>query len=320
MADIYIPDNDRYTKMPYQRCGRSGLKLPLISLGLWHNFGDNSDFGVQAQMLRTAFDLGITHFDAANNYGPPPWSAEINLGKHLKNDFSAHRDELLISTKAGYFGWEGPYGDWGSRKYLIASLDRSLKNLGLDYVDIFYHHRASDDDPIEETMGALADIVRQGKVLYVGISNYNPVQAVKAEAELNKHHMHCLISQPRYSMLYRNMEKAGLFETLDELGIGSISYSPLERGMLTSKFLNGKYDKPLTEQQQAQLKIAVQLNEIAKARGQSLSQMALAFNLRKVTSVLIGASRPEQIIENAGALKNLAFDDRELVAIENLIE
>lgn len=326
----YIPADTRYDHMTYRRCGKSGIKLPAISLGLWHNFGNITPFGVQQSLLRTAFDNGITHFDLANNYGPPYGEAERNFGVHMQRDWKPHRDELIISTKAGYDMWEGPYGNFGSRKYLIASLDQSLKRMNVDYVDIFYHHRPDPDTPLEETMGALDHIVRSGKALYVGISNYGPERAAEAIKILKEMGTPCLIHQPSYSMFNRGIE-GGLTDVLREEGVGCICFAPLQNGLLTTKYLNGipadsraahdpRYLKPsaITEDKLAKVRA---LNEIAKARGQELSQMALAWVLRDevVTSALIGASRPEQIIENVKCLDAGAFTAEELAAIDAIL-
>ena len=326
----YIPAPTRYDAMTYRRCGRSGLKLPVISLGLWHNFGDITPFGVQQSILRTAFDNGITHFDLANNYGPPYGEAERNFGMHMLRDWKPHRDELVISTKAGYDMWPGPYGNFGSRKYLISSLDQSLKRMNLDYVDIFYHHRPDPDTPIEETMGALDQIVRSGKALYVGISNYKPDQAREAIRVLRALGTPCLIHQPSYSMLNRWIED-GLTDVLREEQVGCICFAPLQNGLLTGKYLNGipadsraahdpRYLKPSQITEDKLRKIAA-LAEIATARGQKLSQMALAWVLRDevVTSALIGASRPEQILENVKALDAAPFTAEELAQIDAIL-
>jgi len=314
---------DRYSQMKYARCGRSGLKLPLISLGLWHNFGGSYVFENAREMVLKSFDLGITHFDLANNYGPPAGSAEETFGKILKSDLAGYRDELIISTKAGYYMWPGPYGDWGSKKYLIASLDQSLKRMGLDYVDIFYSHRPDPDTPLEETMGALDLVVRQGKALYAGISSYNAETTKQAAAILKRLGTPCLIHQPYYNMLDRWIEN-GLQEVLDEEGIGSIAFCPLAQGLLTGKYL---LDTPQgarlasREIPEASLKKVRLLNDFAAQRGQSLAQMALAWVLRggKVTSALIGASRFSQIEENAGALSNLEFSKEELDGIDGIL-
>lgn len=327
----YQPAETRYDTMVYRRCGRSGLNLPAVSLGLWHNFGGDSIFENMREMCRTAFDLGITHFDLANNYGPPPGSAEENFGKILKTDFDGLRDELIISTKAGYGMWPGPYGEWGSRKYLLASLDQSLKRMGLDYVDIFYSHRVDPDTPLEETMGALDAAVRQGKALYVGISSYNSERTSEAAEILRELGTPCLIHQPSYSMLNRWTEGDRLLDTLDEEGIGCIAFSPLAQGMLTSKYLKGvpagsrakagKSFKMDFLNKETVARVSA-LNDIAKERGQSLAQMAIAWVLRdeRMTSALIGASRPEQISEIAAAVQNTAFSKKELKEIDKHAE
>ncbi len=326
----YQPDEHRYDAMPYRRCGRSGLVLPALSLGLWHNFGGVDRLEDARAMVRRAFDLGITHFDLANNYGPPPGSAEETFGRILQSDLAGYRDELIISTKAGYEMWPGPYGDGGSRKYLLASLDQSLGRLGLDYVDIFYHHRPDADTPLEESMRALHQAVRQGKALYVGLSNYPAERTREAVDILRDLGTPYLIHQPRYSMFDRWIED-GLLDVLDETGMGSIVYSPLAQGLLTNKYLGGipedsRAAKPhgflqrdaVTEAKVAQVR---RLNEIAGARGQSLAQMALAWVLRhpQVTSALIGTSRVGQLEDNVAALNNLAFSDDELHAIEEIL-
>ena len=320
---------DRYESMPYRTCGKSGLKLPSITLGLWHNFGDATPMETQREMLRTAFDLGITHFDLANNYGPPAGSAETNFGEHLRRDFRPYRDELIISSKAGWQMWPGPYGSGGgSRKYLLASLDQSLKRMGLDYVDIFYSHRFDPDTPLEETCGALASAVQQGKALYVGISSYSAGKTREAAALLRQMGVPLRIHQPSYSLLNRWVEEE-LLDTLQAEGVGCIAFSPLAQGLLTDKYLNGvpedaRINRPgggsfsqdhLSEQN---LKHVRALNAIALARGQSLAQMAVAWVLRQpgLSSALIGASRASQIVELVGALKNLAFSDEELAAID----
>jgi len=327
----YLPAPTRYDSMTYRRCGRSGLKLPGISLGLWHNFGGDSVYENMRDMCRTAFDLGITHFDLANNYGPPPGSAEENFGKILKTDFRGLRDELIVSTKAGYGMWPGPYGEWGSRKYLLSSLDQSLKRMGLDYVDIFYSHRFDPDTPLEETMGALDAAVRQGKALYVGISSYNSERTAEAAELLRGLGTPCVIHQPSYSMLNRWTENDHLLDTLGEEGIGCIAFSPLAQGMLTNKYLKGvpagsraKAGKSfrmdfLNKETVARVSA---LNDIAKSRDQSLAQMAIAWVLRdeRMTSALIGASRPEQITEIVGALKNTTFSKKELKEIDKYAE
>lgn len=326
---MYIADKDRYNKLEYARCGKSGLKLPRVSLGLWHNFGDNNDFKTMQKLCFTAFDNGITHFDLANNYGPPYGSAEINFGRILKQDLKKYRDELLISTKAGYGMWEGPYGNWGSRKYLIASLDQSLKRMGLEYVDIFYHHRMDKDTPLEETMGALNQIVQSGKALYVGLSNYDGETLAKASEILIQMHCPFIINQNRYSIFDRTIENNGLKEMAHKLNKGIIAFSPLAQGLLTDRYLKGipedsriKTDgrflkaEILTEKKLTQI---ANLNEIAKQRGQSLAQMALAWILKDniVTSVLIGASKPEQILMNLEAMNNIAFSSEELKLIDD---
>lgn len=326
---MYIADKDRYNKLEYARCGKSGLKLPRVSLGLWHNFGDNNDFKTMQKLCFTAFDNGITHFDLANNYGPPYGSAEINFGRILRQDLKKYRDELLISTKAGYDMWEGPYGNWGSRKYLIASLDQSLKRMGLEYVDIFYHHRMDKDTPLEETMGALNQIVQSGKALYVGLSNYDGETLAKASEILTQMHCPFIINQNRYSIFDRTIENNGLKEMAHKLNKGIIAFSPLAQGLLTDRYLKGipedsriKTDgrflkaEILTEKKLIQI---ANLNEIAKQRGQSLAQMALAWILKDniVISVLIGASKPEQILMNLEAMNNIAFSSEELKLIDD---
>jgi len=322
----YFPNQERYETMTFRRCGRSGLQLPLVSLGLWHNFGGYSAFENSRQMLRTAFDLGITHFDLANNYGPPPGSAEENFGRIFEQDFRPYRDELILSTKAGYYMWQGPYGEWGSRKYLIASLDQSLKRMGLDYVDIFYSHRYDPNTPLEETMQALDQVVRQGKALYVGISSYGPEKTREAVQILNDLGTPCLIHQSSYSMLNRWVEDE-LLDVLEDTGIGLIAFSPLAQGMLSDKYLDGipedsriKRGGALDESQLTEdnIRRIKALNEIAKRRNQTLAQMALAWVLRdeRVVSVLVGASKPEQVVENVEALNNLAFSAEELAEIE----
>ncbi|QUS06606.1 L-glyceraldehyde 3-phosphate reductase [Klebsiella aerogenes] len=327
---VYQASNTRYQAMEYRRCGRSGLKLPAISLGLWHNFGDETQVENSRQLLRHAFDLGITHFDLANNYGPPPGSAESNFGRILKEDFLPYRDELIISSKAGYTMWDGPYGDWGSRKYLVASLNQSLKRMGLEYVDIFYHHRPDPETPLEETMRALDHLVRQGKALYVGLSNYPLEQARQAIAILNDLGTPCLIHQPKYSMFERWVEE-GLLAMLQAEGVGSIVFSPLAGGQLTNRYLNGippdsraasnsRFLQP--EQLTAErLEKVRQLDAIAESRGQKLSQMALAWVLRedKVTSVLIGASKTAQLDDAVGMLSNRQFSAEECAAIDAIL-
>jgi L-glyceraldehyde 3-phosphate reductase len=322
----YVAAQNRYDEMTYRRCGRSGVKLPLISLGLWHNFGDDRPPDTQRAILRAAFDRGITHFDLANNYGPPYGSAEMNFGQALRADLKPYRDELFISTKAGWDMWPGPYGEFGSRKYLLASLDQSLARLGLDYVDVFYSHRFDPDTPLEETMGALDAAVRQGKALYAGISSYSAERTANAAQILRDLGTPLLIHQPSYSMLNRWIE-GGLLETLEEEGIGCIAFSPLAQGMLTGKYLDGVPADSrmaegsslsrdwLTEQNVTHIRA---LDDIAKRRGQSLAQMALAWCLRdpRVTSVLIGASSVAQLDENLGALRTLGFDEEELAEID----
>lgn len=323
----YLADENRYEKMEYNYTGNSGLKLPAISLGLWHNFGGVDTLENARKMLRKAFDLGITHFDLANNYGPPAGSAEETMGILLEKDFGPYRDELIISSKAGYYMWPGPYGDWGSRKYLISSLDQSLMRMGLDYVDIFYHHRPDPDTPLEETIGALKQIQDQGKALYVGISNYNSAQTKKAAEVAERMGVKLLLNQYNYSIFDRWSEEENLLGTLEDVGMGSIIYSPLAQGLLTDKYLGGipedsraakesgflKKDS-ITEEKLEKVR---QLNDIAADRGQSLSQMALAWILEQgATSVLVGASKVEQIIENVGTLNNTGFTNEELAAIE----
>ncbi|EOV9708452.1 L-glyceraldehyde 3-phosphate reductase [Cronobacter malonaticus] len=327
---IYQADPARYATMEYRRCGHSGLKLPAISLGLWHNFGDTTLVETSRQLLRRSFDLGITHFDLANNYGPPPGSAESNFGRILKEDFLPYRDELIISTKAGYTMWDGPYGDWGSRKYLISSLDQSLKRMGLEYVDIFYHHRPDPETPLEETMRALDHIVRQGKALYVGISNYPADRAREAIDLLAQLGTPCVIHQPKYSMFERWVED-GLLDLLQEKGVGSIAFSPLAGGQLTDRYLNGipadsraasgsRFLNPdqITPEKLEKVR---KLNDLAVKRGQKLSQMALAWVLRdeKVTSVLIGASKTSQIDDAVGMLAKRTFTAEERQAIEAIL-
>ena len=323
---MYHPEPQRYQRMTFDRCGRSGLRLPKISLGLWQNFGGPVVRDHAREMVLKSFDQGITHFDLANNYGPPPGSAEENFGRILASDLAAHRDELIISTKAGYLMWEGPYGEWGSRKYLLASLDQSLKRMGLDYVDIFYSHRVDPDTPLEETMGALDTAVRSGKALYVGISSYGPEKTRDAAAILRELKTPFIIHQPSYSLLNRWVEN-GLLDTLDEEGIGCIAFSPLAQGLLTDRYLvgvpessraaqNGSFNKALlSEENLANVRA---LNEIARRRGQSLAQMAIAWVLKRptVTSALIGASRWSQIEECLGAVKNIQFDSAELAEID----
>lgn len=326
----YLPNHTRYDHMTYRRCGRSGLSLSAISLGLWHNFGGVDVFENYRAILRAAFDAGITHFDLANNYGPPPGSAEENFGILLKKDFAAHRDELIISSKAGYLMWSGPYGEWGSRKYLIASCDQSLKRMGLEYVDIFYSHRPDPNTPLEETMGALDSIVRQGKALYVGISNYSAEDAARAIAILKQLGTPCLIHQPKYSMLERWVE-GGLLDVLQESGVGCIPFSPLAQGLLTDKYLKEiPHDSRAAKEhgflKKSQLtpqtleKIG-KLNELAIQRGQTLAQMALAWLLKdnRITSVLIGASRVSQLHDSLKCLENQHFGADELAHIETIL-
>ena len=327
----YTPSETRYDAMRYNRCGRSGLRLPAISLGLWHNFGGVDTLENARAMVRRAFDLGITHFDLANNYGPPPGSAEETFGRLLRQDLAAYRDELVISTKAGYWMWNGPYGEWGSRKYLLASLDQSLRRLGLEYVDIFYHHRPDPETPLEETMGALDQAVRSGKALYAGISNYEPEETRRASAILRELGTPCLIHQPSYNMFHRWVEN-GLLDALAETGTGCIVFSPLAQGMLTDRYLreipaDSRAAKPhgflrpeqLTEERLAKVR---RLNDLAKTRGQTLAQMALAWCLRwpAVTSALIGASRPAQIEDAVGVLRSTGFTAEELAAIEGILK
>ena len=325
---LYVAADDRYATTSYARVGRSGLKIPRISLGLWNNFGHDRPLDTQRAILRRAFDLGITHFDLANNYGPPPGSAESNYGAIHAKDFKPYRDELVLSTKAGYNMWTGPYQDWGSRKYLLSSLDASLSRMGVDYVDVFYHHRPDPETPIEETMGALASAVQSGKALYAGISNYNPEQTRAAAAALGEHGIHLLIHQPRYNMFDRHIER-GLFPVLDELGIGSIVFSPLAQGLLTDRYLKGMppdsraanspflSEANLTDEY---LDRARALNEIAAARGQSLAQLALTWVLRhpQVTSALIGASSVTQLEDSFAAASAPGLTSDELAAIEPL--
>ena len=326
-----IPDEHRYENMVYRRCGASGILLPAISLGLWHNFGDITPFGQQQSVLRAAFDSGITHFDLANNYGPPAGEAETNFGRLMDIDWKPHRDELFLSTKAGYGMWDGPYGDWGSRKYLISSLDQSLKRMHVDYVDVFYHHRPDPETPIEETMGALDQIVRSGKALYVGISNYKPEQARLAIQELKRLGTPCLIHQPSYSMLNRWIED-GLTDVLREEKVGCICFAPLANGLLTGKYLDGipadsrmakdsRYLKPAALTDEKLNKIRA-LKDIAEARGQKLHHLALQWVLRDpvVTTALIGASRPEQIVDNLSILSAPPLTEEELGKIERILK
>jgi len=328
----YLPNPNRYKSMPYRRCGKSGLMLPTISLGLWHNFGAIDSLENARTILKLAFDNGITHFDLANNYGPPPGSAEETFGKIFNDDFKSYRDELIISTKAGWGMWEGPYGDWGSKKYLVASLDQSLKRMGLDYVDIFYHHRPDPQTPLEETMGALDLIVRQGKALYVGISSYSASETEAAIAVLNRLGTPCLIHQPKYSMFDRWVE-GGLLDVLGDNGVGCIPFSPLAQGLLTDKYLKGipegsraashRGNGAIEEDAITPEKIAkvVKLNELAHKRGQDLAQMALSWILKddRITSVLIGVSKPEQVLDSIKCLENISFSADELNAINNIL-
>jgi len=326
----YIPSSDRYKAMEYNRSGKSGLLLPAVSLGLWHNFGFVDDYEIARDIILKAFDSGITHFDLANNYGPPPGSAETNFGRILNKDLKSYRDELVISTKAGYYMWPGPYGEWGSRKYLITSLDQSLHRMGLEYVDIFYSHRPDPDTPLEETMSALYHAVRSGKALYAGISNYDPEMTRKACSILREMGTPCLIHQPKYSMLVRNMED-GLLDVLEEEGVGCIPFSPLAQGLLTDKYLKGipagsRADKPhgflersaITKELVDKLR---KLNELAKKRDQSLAQMALSWILRdnRITSVLIGASSVSQLQNSMACLNNTDFSDQELQKIDQIL-
>ena len=327
---MYRANEKRYEDMKYNYCGKSGLKLPAVSLGLWHNFGDNSSYENMVNMCTTAFDNGITHFDLANNYGPEPGSAETNFGKILKENFSSYRNELIISTKAGYDMWPGPYGNWGSRKYLISSLDQSLKRMQLDYVDIFYHHRMDPGTPLEETMGALCQIVRCGKALYVGLSNYDGPTLEKATSILTDLRVPFVINQNRYSIFDRTIEKNGLKEKARELGKGIICFSPLAQGMLTDRYLNGipadsrirtdgrfLKEESITEEKLGKIRA---LSAIASNRGQSLAEMALSWILKDgyVTSVLIGASKPSQILDNIKAIQNTSFTEEELNKIDNI--
>ena len=327
---MYQPDETRYNRMIYRRCGKSGVKLPVLSLGLWHNFGNITPYTTQQAMLRTAFDCGITHFDLANNYGPPYGEAERNFGRLMDEDWRPHRDELFISTKAGYDMWAGPYGNWGSRKYLISSLDQSLKRMRVDYVDLFYHHRPDPETPVEETMGALDQIVRSGKALYAGISNYGPEQTEAAVRELRRLGTPCLVHQPRYSMLDRHIED-GLAAVLKKEQVGCIVFQPLAGGMLTGKYLDGipadsrmardsRFLKPASLTEDTVKKVRA-LKEIADARGQKLHQLALQWALRDdvVTSALIGASRPEQILDNAQILSAPPLTEDELRRIDEAL-
>jgi L-glyceraldehyde 3-phosphate reductase len=329
----YTPNPNRYNAMEYRRCGKSGLKLPALSLGLWHNFGAIDDYEKCRKILHTAFDNGITHFDLANNYGPPPGAAEITFGKIFKQDFSTYRDELIISSKAGWGMWPGPYGDWGSKKYLVASLDQSLKRMGLDYVDIFYHHRPDPETPLEETMGALDLIVRQGKALYIGISSYSAEETQKAIDILNSLGTPLLIHQPKYSMLERWVEN-GLLDVLEKNGVGCITFSSLAQGILTNKYLNGipadsraastrgNGALEATSLTEKTLEKVRQLNKVAQQRKQSLAQTALAWVLKdkRITSVIIGASKPEQVLDSINSLNNYSFAQEELEQINSILE
>ncbi len=329
--DVYRPAADRYEQMKYRRCGRSGIRLPLLSIGLWHNFGHTDDLEVGRNMLRTAFDHGICHFDLANNYGPPFGAAETNFGRIFREDFKPYRDELILSSKAGWDMWPGPYGNWGSKKYLIASLDQSLQRMGVEYVDIFYHHRPDPQTPLEETMGALHQIVQQGKALYVGVSQYSAEEMMRASSILSEMGSHCLIHQPRYSMMDRWVED-GLLDVLGDRGIGAIAFSPLEQGLLTNKYLDGipedsrvaRDGRYLSEEQVKgdKIKQVRALNEIAQARGQSMAQMAIAWLLKdeRITSVLVGASKVEQMLDNIKSLENLDFSGDELSKIEEILK
>lgn len=325
---MYLAENERYGKMKYNRCGESGLRLPAVSLGLWHNFGETAALENMKELLFTAFDNGITHFDLANNYGPPAGSAETNFGRILRENFQSYRDEMIISSKAGYTMWDGPYGDGGSRKYLIASIDQSLTRMGLEYVDIFYHHRMDKETPLEETMEALSQIVQSGKALYVGLSNYDGETMEQAAAILKELHCPFIINQNRYSIFDRTIEQNGLKETAAKLHKGIIAFSPLAQGLLTDRYLNGipadsrirsdgrfLKQSALSEERLAQIRA---LNELAKKRGQSLAEMALAWIFRDqvVTSVIVGASKKEQILDNIGALRNMSFTEEEIKAID----
>ena len=328
---MYLPNKERYNNFEYNRCGKSGLKLPPVSLGLWHNFGENASLSNMRELIFTAFDNGITHFDLANNYGPPAGMAEINFGKIFKKDLKNHRHELVISTKAGYFMWDGPYGDYGSRKYLLNSLDQSLTRMGIDNVDIFYHHRMDKETPLEETMGALATAVNSGKALYVGLSNYDGETLEKATQILKEYRVPFIINQNRYSIFDRTIENNGLKATSKKLGKGIIAFSPLAQGLLTNRYLlgipsdsrvktDGRFltEKSITKEKLLQIE---KLNEVAKKRGQSLAQMVLAWVLKDsdITSVLIGASKKEQILDNLGAIKNTTFTAKELALINEIV-
>lgn len=330
IPDLYKASDARYKEMKYRRCGHSGIDLPMISLGLWHNFGFGDNFETARSLLRTSFDLGITHFDLANNYGPPYGAAETTFGRIMEMDFRPYRDELIISSKAGWDMWPGPYGNFGSRKYLIASLDQSLKRMGIDYVDIFYHHRPDPQTPLEETMGALHHIVQQGKALYVGVSQYSAEDTLKAARILKEMGTHLFIHQPRYSMMDRWVEN-GLLDALEETGTGAIAFSPLEQGILTNKYLKGfpsdsRAVKDPRYLQQNKIKPEViekvkSLNEIAENRGQTMAQLAIAWLLKdhRITSVLVGASKVSQMVDNVGTLKNIDFSKSELESIESIL-
>lgn len=327
---MYIADKDRYSKMDYAHCGKSGLKLPKISIGFWHNFGDTGCYETMKQICFTAFDNGITYWDLANNYGPEPGSAEKNVGRIIKENFMSHRDELIIATKAGFTMWDGPYGDGGSRKYLLASLDQSLERLGLPYVDIFYHHRMDPDTPLEETMGALAQAVRSGKALYAGLSNYDGPTLEKATKILDEMHVPFIVNQNRYNIFDRTIENNGLKETAVRLGKGIVCFSPLDQGLLTNRYLNGipedsriKTDGRFLKESAltpAKLQQIRDLNDLALSRGQTLAEMALAWDLKDddITSVIIGASKPSQVLDNVKALKNTKFSSEELKRIDDI--
>jgi len=330
MQDIYVADDQRYDRMIYNKVGKSGLKFPAVSLGFWHNFGNNGNYDTMKQMCRTAFEYGITQFDLANNYGPPYGSAEMNAGRILKEDFRPYRDELIITSKAGYDMWPGPYGDGGSKKYLIASADQSLKRLGIDYVDIFYHHRMDPETPVEESMEALAQIVKSGKALYAGISNYDKEKTEEAMAIMRELHCPLIVNQRRYSIFDRGIEEDGLKDSCDNIGIGIIAFSPLAQGLLTDKYLTGiPADSRIARDHRFLQKSALTperleqiqgLDRLAKERGQTLAQMALSWVLRdkKVCSVIIGASRPEQIIENISAIRQTSFSEEEIALINKI--
>lgn len=327
---MYIADKDRYSKMDYAHCGKSGLKLPKVSIGFWHNFGDTGCYETMKQICFTAFDNGITYWDLANNYGPEPGSAEKNVGRIIKENFMSHRDELIIATKAGFTMWDGPYGDGGSRKYLLASLDQSLERLGLPYVDIFYHHRMDPDTPLEETMGALAQAVRSGKALYAGLSNYDGPTLEKATKILDEMHVPFIVNQNRYNIFDRTIENNGLKETAVRLGKGIVCFSPLDQGLLTNRYLNGipedsriKTDGRFLKESAltpAKLQQIRDLNDLALSRGQTLAEMALAWDLKDddITSVIIGASKPSQVLDNVKALKNTKFSSEELKRIDDI--